>query len=195
MALFTKLDAVNQILSGIGESPVSSLSSGLPDAETAERFLDEISMDVQESGWQCNTDTNLKLYPNAEGNIALPINVLKVDSSGTDARRDVVEREGKLYDRDNKTFIFTSPITVDIVFQLAFEDLPYRFRKYVAAKTARIYQERTEGSVALDSFLRKEEEDCKAKWLDTEADNDDLNVLSSSQSVVEITRRNAPRRY
>ena len=195
MATFSKLDAVNQILSGIGESPVSSLDSGLPDAEFAERFLEETSLDIQESGWQCNTDTNLLLSPNVSGFIPLPADTLRVDSSGPDAYRDLVERDAKLYDRDNKTFIFTRPVTVDIIQQLGFESLPFRLRKYIAAKAARVYQERTEGSVSLDSFLRKEEEDCKAKWLDTEADGDDLNVLESSRSVQVITRRNNPRRY
>lgn len=194
MATFSKLDAVNQILSGIGESPVSSLNSGLPDAESAERFLDETSLDIQESGWQCNTDSGLTLTPDVTGNIHLPGPTLRVDSSGPDAYRDLVERDNRLYDRDNKTFIFTRAVTVDLVQQLDFESLPYRLRKYITAKAARVYQERTEGSVALDSFLRKEEEDCKAKWLDTEADGDDLNVLTSSDSVREITRRNYPRR-
>ena len=38
----SKLEAVNIILDGIGETPVSSLDSGLPDAEAAETKLNEI---------------------------------------------------------------------------------------------------------------------------------------------------------
>lgn len=192
---FNKLDAVNQILAGIGESPVSSLSSGLPDAESAERCLDEVSTDVQESGWQCNTDEGLELSPNLQGYITLPASTLKVDSTGKDKRRDIIERDGRLYDRDNRTFIFTSSVEVDLVQELTFESLPYRLRKYIAAKAARVYQERTEGSVSLDSFLRREEDECKAKFLESEAESDDLNVLTASESVARITARNNPRRY
>lgn len=195
MATFSKLDAVNQVLAGIGESPVSSLNSGLPDAESAESVLEEVSVDIQESGWQCNTDNNLQLSPDVTGTIYLPVSTLRVDSAGSDSDRDLVERDGRLYDRDNKTFIFTRAVFVDLIQQLDFESLPYRLRKYIATKAARVYQERTEGSVSLDSFLRKEEEDCKAKWLDTEADGDDLNVLNRSRSVQEVVRRNNNRRF
>ena len=43
----TQLQAVNSMLSTIGEAPVNSLSSGLVDAETAETVLNEVSRDVQ----------------------------------------------------------------------------------------------------------------------------------------------------
>ena len=42
----SKLEAVNIILDGIGETPVSSLDSGLPDAEAAETKLNEIHKTV-----------------------------------------------------------------------------------------------------------------------------------------------------
>ena len=39
----TKLEAVNTLLSSIGEAPVNSLTSGLVDAELAETILDSTS--------------------------------------------------------------------------------------------------------------------------------------------------------
>ena len=43
----TKLEAVNTMLSTIGEAPVNNLSSGLVDAETAETILNNVSRSVQ----------------------------------------------------------------------------------------------------------------------------------------------------
>ena len=44
--MLTKLEAVNIVLDSIGETPVSSLTSGLPDAESAEAKLDEVTTEV-----------------------------------------------------------------------------------------------------------------------------------------------------
>ena len=55
MAL-TKLEAVNIVLDAIGESPVSSLTSGLPDAEAAEAKLDEVRTEILSRGWHQNME-------------------------------------------------------------------------------------------------------------------------------------------
>ena len=47
----TKLEAVNIMLSTIGENPVNSLTSGLVDAELAETILGSVSKAVQSEGW------------------------------------------------------------------------------------------------------------------------------------------------
>jgi len=46
MAATTKLDAVNTMLSAIGEAPVNSLSSGLVEAEIAETILNTTYREV-----------------------------------------------------------------------------------------------------------------------------------------------------
>ena len=50
-----KLEAVNIMLSCIGESPVNSLVSGLADAEAAELILNRVSKESQTEGWHFNT--------------------------------------------------------------------------------------------------------------------------------------------
>jgi hypothetical protein len=190
MAQLSKLDAVNIILDALGETAVSSLNSGLADAEKAERVLDEQTTDVLEEGWHCNTDFNLQLVPDINGNIGLPNGTLRIDTSGTSADVDAVERDGKLYDREHQTSIFTKPVYVDITYDLGFETLPYRLRKYIAHKAARVYQERTLGSVQLDSPLRADEQDAHAKWLSADEESSDSNVLRDSDSVRRIAYRN-----
>lgn len=192
MARLSKLEAVNIMLDAIGETPVSSLSSGLPDAEAAERVLNEISRDVQESGFHCNTDEELTLVPDVDGYIQLPQNTLKVDPSGDSQYLDLVERAGKLYDRENATYEFSEAVVVDLVIELDYQELPYRLANYIARRAARIYHERVLGSVALDSMIQKNEDDAKAKLEDSEFDADDANVLRQSESVRRIAWRNNP---
>lgn len=187
-----KLEAVNIILDTLMEDQVSSLTSGLPDAEAAERLLDEVSRDVQADGYHCNTDEEFVLTPDTDGNMNLPSNCLHIDTSGDDEDRDVVQRGTKLYDRDEQTFTFDGPLTVRLVSLLDFADLPYRLAYYIAVRAARTYQEREMGSVSLDTTASRKEAEAKAKLEDTEADADDANVLRQSKSVMRVAWRRNP---
>ena len=52
----TELEAVNTILSTIGEAPINSLTGALPvDATVAKNVLSEIAREVQSAGWHFNT--------------------------------------------------------------------------------------------------------------------------------------------
>ena len=89
----TKLEAVNIILDSIGETPVSSLESGLPDAEAAVTKLDEINKTVQSKGWHQNTEKKLKLVPDSNKNIVVANNYLRVDTTGTTKSINVAPRK------------------------------------------------------------------------------------------------------
>lgn len=189
MAILPKLDAVNSILEAIGESPVNSLSSGNADAEAAERKIDEITKQVLAKGWDCNTFYDLRLTPNNAGEIVLPSNTLKVDSSDTDAGRKVTFRAGKLYDLEKNSFVFTAPVTVNLVELQAFDDLPYALANYIMCRAGRIFQEGSMGSATLDGFTKRREEEAWAAWQDENADTSNDNVLQSSPSVRTIAYR------
>ena len=64
----TKIDAVNRILSNIGQSPVTVLDSGNPLVEMAELVLDEISSAVQSEGWMYNTEYAYPFTPDSNNN-------------------------------------------------------------------------------------------------------------------------------
>ena len=52
----TELEAINTILSTIGESPLNTLSGSLPvDGTMAKNVLNEINREVQSMGWHFNT--------------------------------------------------------------------------------------------------------------------------------------------
>ena len=113
----TKLEAVNVMLTSIGEAPVNSLISGLEDAELAETILESVNKETQSKGWIFNTDLKLSLSPNTDNQIVLPDNYLRVDTRDTlrSSKKDIVERGRKLYDRIGNSFTFTDAVTVDVV--------------------------------------------------------------------------------
>lgn len=195
---FSKLDAVNIVLSGIGETPVSSLSSGLPDAESAERALDETSRDIQEKGWHCNTEkVTLKRSSTAGtvNQILLPGNTLKVDTTDEHDDVNVAQRGSKLYNLDDATYEFDKDLKVEIVYNLDFDDLPYRLAYYIAWVAAGRYQMREMGSSAIAEWIQAEIIQAKAALDDSEEFADDANVLRDSKSVRQVAYRNSYRRW
>ena len=66
LAKTTKLEAINTMLSNVGEAPVNSLTGSLTnDVQLAQNILDEISREVQSAGWHFNTDKEVPLAPDS----------------------------------------------------------------------------------------------------------------------------------
>ena len=71
--VLSKLEAVNLMMTAIGETPVNSItSSTTTDVSIAIQILDNVSREVQSVGWHFNSDTNYKLVPNSSNQIELP---------------------------------------------------------------------------------------------------------------------------
>tara|TARA_R110002096_G_scaffold398634_1_gene594763 strand:+ start:650 stop:1249 length:600 start_codon:yes stop_codon:yes gene_type:complete len=189
----SKIEAVNIILESIGEAPVSSLTSGLPDAEAAESKLNEINKSVQARGWHQNIDYNLKLMPNNNSLIYVPSNYLRVDTTRDSQYINVTVRNYNsrlaLYDIKKQTYIFTKALFVDVVYLIQFEDLSLELSTYIAYLAARKFQESQMQSVALDNFTRRGEMEAYAALLDAESETDDANILTDSPYVAYATYR------
>lgn len=184
----TKLEAVNIMLASIGEAPINSLDSGLVDAEMAETILDAVTRSVQSEGWTYNTEYSMKLTPDVDDHITIPVNTLKIDP--TNRHLNLVRRGGKLYDPHNHTFKFKQPVLADIVVALPFEDLPETSRRYIAIKSARTFQDRTVGSTQLHGFQKHDEEMAYVKMVRDESQVGDHSFLNDSQTQ-SITNRRA----
>jgi len=194
--MLTKLDAVNIILNVIGETPVSSLTSGLPDAEAAEQKLDSTIMEVLAKGWQQNTESDIYMSRNYDGEIIVPRQYLRVDTTGMDKDINITVRKQngkrKLFDLRNYTFKFTKDLLVEILLEIEFEALNFELQNYIAFRSARKFQESAMGSATLDSFAGRQEQEAYAALLDAEAENEDTNILRSSAHVFYATHRNSP---
>lgn len=169
MPLTTELEAVNTMLSTIGESPVTQITvtTSLPiSAVTAITVLDEVSREVQSEGWHFNTVNKQTLSPNSSDEIVLAADIMHVDT--LDHSKDIVQRGGKLFNREDNTFTFTSDIDVRLMFLLDFTDLPEQARRYITLKASRVFQARTVGSQELEQQILRDE--LKARYNLEEAD-------------------------
>lgn len=207
----TKLEAVNDILASIGEDPVNSLSSGLPEAEDAERFLDRESRRIQMRGWQVNTLKNYVLTPNASNQFVLPDNTLKVDTVNSRSTRPgatvtpskwinvAMRRSGDdtkwlLWDVDknSETWTDVTTMTVDLVQFLEFANLNPSLQIYVWTSAAHRFQKESMGSAALYQFTKEEVEQAELMAVNEDMENEDMNLIRDNMHVHYIAYRRNP---
>ena len=183
----TELEAINTMLSTIGESPVNAVEdTGNVDVVIARQILQTVSREVQARGWHFNTEKNYTITPDSEGYLVLPNTVLKVDTVYPDCSKDVVVRGSRLYDREKHTYVFTDAVKVDMTILLTFDELPEVARNYATIRASRIFQERVVGSDTLHAFNSQDEARAMVSLMEHEADTADLNILSGNYSVYRI---------
>lgn len=131
-----KLDAINQMLSAIGQSPVTTIIQNQhPDVLSAIAVLNRVDRKVQSKGWWFNTDYGLTLAFNPLTlEVVVPMTTLGVEPS--DSSLPYVQRGTRLYDYINTTFELGVSVDVDIKQLLIFENLPESAAAYIAAKAS-----------------------------------------------------------
>lgn len=190
----TELEAVNLMLMSIGQAPVSTLEvTGIVDVNNAKMRLTEVTRRVCGMKFNWNTDEEYELSPDVDGVIAVPAGVLKIDPSDVTQnyvlRRHPTKNILALYNKDEKTFTFTDPVEVDIVWGFVFEDLPQAARDYIAVAAGRKFQANVVGSQILDKF---EEDDEQRAWIElhkTALRSQDSNVFRSNPALSRFRNR------
>ena len=137
----TELSAVNSILGSIGQSPITAINlTNLQNPEIAlvHNILMEVTKDVQNEGWHFNQEEHYKQSPDGNGNFLIPNNYLRFDvhEGLYDKTKDVVKRNGKLYDKVEHTDVFTSDLYFDITYLFDFEDIPSAIQRYIIARAS-----------------------------------------------------------
>jgi len=178
----TKLDAVNIILSNIGQAPVVNLESGNPMVETAEVVLDEISRTVQSEGWVFNTEFSYPFTPDASSEILIPDNVLSLDLPAI-SRHFAQIRGGKLYNRTDHTYEWSDSQKLDVVWLFDYEDLPEAFKNYITIRAANVFAGRSVGSSEAVRFGQQEELQSRAGALEYDTQQGDYSVFGDSQGL------------
>lgn len=137
----SELEAVNTMLTAIGSAPVSSLTGvQSPDVAVARHILTEVRRDVLLQGWTFNTEYEYPLTPGADGRIRVPLGTLRIDVDPYRFQEiDPVQRGLYLYDRKSHSYTFSSPIKVELIMDLPWDQLPEVARNYIAARAATIF--------------------------------------------------------
>ena len=186
----TELEAVNSMLEAIGADPVTSLSSTTDsDVVHAVSVLSEVSREVQSQGWDFNTDFEFAITRTVDNEYLVPSNVIDIDVSDKHPTVNAVFRNGKLWDKDKKTFVWTQTLTFDVTWLFPFDQLPQTARHYIAMKAARKFQSRMVGSSTLEKYTAQDEMDAQTIFVDAEALTADHNILTGNYSVYRVLNR------
>jgi len=193
----TELQAVNIMLSGIGEAPVNSITGTTTvDVSVAKNILDETSMSIQSIGWHFNTQTNYtSLALDQDNKIPLPSNCVKVDASKDFRHINITLRNGYLYDLEKHTDIFTTAPSVDMVLVQQFEQLPEYARQYITAKASRRFASRFIGDKAIVELLSADENEALMSFHQADSQEADVNMLEGDSNTYSIINRPTRRTY
>jgi hypothetical protein len=188
MAPTTKLEAINTMLSAIGEAPVTQLNSGLVEADIAETILESVNREVQGQGLHFNRELNVTFNPDSNNNIVLPADILRADTTQNTSNPDLVQRGLKMYNRVTSTYNITQAVTLDLVVLLNFEDIPEVAKRYITIRAARIFLDRVVGSATLHGFNQEDETRALLELRDMEAEGQDFSIFNNYDTYSIIDR-------
>lgn len=179
-----ELDAVNEVLSSIGSSPVSSLEDdNNVDVINAKRLIEGVSREIQSRGWFFNTLRKIHLDPEINRNkynVPCPNSYIRFESTG----KKLIRRNGYFFDNYANTSIFKDGIDMDVLIkELPFEELPEQARKYITVRASRIFQMRYLGDDGLDTHLQIEETAAYGDLIDYELSTGDYNVFEDGDFI------------
>jgi hypothetical protein len=182
----TKLQAVNTMLTCIGETPVSSLDTTVSvDVAIALTILDEVQRDLMQRSWRWNTIKNQTLTVDIDGKVAVPPSWVRVDHP----TNDYAKRGGFLYDRTNDTSTFGANVGgLEAVVFLAWEDMPEAARRYCMIRGGRTLAARMVGSEKIVGLTERDE---KMAWMalkEFESEQSDLNIFDNADIASYIRR-------
>tara|TARA_R110002126_G_scaffold106295_3_gene241161 strand:- start:239 stop:808 length:570 start_codon:yes stop_codon:yes gene_type:complete len=181
----TELEAVNVLLTTIGEAPVNTLTGNqVTDVAIAKQVLNEVSREVQAQGWHFNTEQGVPLTPDVDGFIVVPADTARIDAQDF----NTVVREDKLFNLSDRTFTFASKIKVDIVYYQDFLVMPQQAKKYITTRASRIYSDRMLNSESIHKMTTGDEQRALIDLKEFEGDTGDFNMMDS-YSVARVMNR------
>ena len=168
----TELSAVNSILGSSGQSPVTTLNFTNPEVSYIYNILTEVNKDVQNEGWHFNTEYHVETNPDTNKNVTLPTNTLRytLHDGQYDKNKDLVVRDGKLYDLVNHTNEFDGSIYLDLVTLYKFEDIPNVFQRYITYRSAVRAAAQLVSNPQLVQLLTQDEAKARAACMEYECD-------------------------
>ena len=186
----SELEAVNLLLSAIGEAAVSSLETATTvEVTQAKKLLSNVNRAAQQKGWHFNTEWDVVLTRDSDDRIPLSESILSVYQPGQ--LMTIRGRSGNMYayDLDNNTFTWTKNLNNAVTITLLdFIDSPNTFRQYVTTRAARIFQEEIIGQVSAETVNRQEEAEAYADLLDDDAERAGLNVAYGTLDMLNTTQ-------
>ena len=189
----SELEAINTILSTIGEAPLNTLIGSLPvDGTIAKNVLSEVSREVQSQGWHFNTHYKVTLSRDTNNKIPLATNIVRVE---IDPRRyskvsyDIVQRNNELYNlAKNEDTFDTNFKDATVVYLLPFDEIPEQAKRYITIRSARIFHDRTLGANTIHKFSQEDEAKSLSILKQAESHTGDYSIFDSPEQAYTILR-------
>ena len=191
----TELQAINTMLSFIGEAPVSSITGNIgTDVAVAVNILDETSMSVQSQGWFFNREFEVTQARDSDNKVPLDSNCVQAEASRPyQYLYQYTIRNGFLYDLKNHTDVFTYNPQIDKVLVQQFEHLPEYARRYIVVKASRRFAARYVGATELIKMAQLDEQEAHMAFEQADSRAMDANMLNDDYNTSYIAKR-GPRR-
>jgi hypothetical protein len=188
----TELEAINTMLSTIGEAPVSSLSGTLPnEVSTAQSILNEVNRDVQSQGWHFNIELEYPLSLDSNSKIPLATNIVRVELNPNKYSKntyDVIQRGLFLYNRQGRSLVFDKDLEATVVILLDFTEIPEQARRYITIRASRIFVDRMIGSSEMRGYTSQDETIALASLKQAETSTADHNIFNNYDTYRVIDR-------
>jgi hypothetical protein len=198
----TELSAVNSILGAIGQSPVTTLGSVTnnsgdeitntyenPEVAFIYNIFKESCRDVQNEGWHFNKEYHVAFNPDGDGFITIPNNVLRLDVTDgyRDRYKDVVKRDGKLYDKTNHSNVFDGELLCDVVYLFSYTDIPSVFQRYIVYKASTRAATQLIANTNLAQLLSQQETLARSSCLEYECNQGNHTMFGFPEESVSNT--------
>lgn len=183
----TKLEAVNEMLEGLGEPPVDQLDTGGVSIEAeAEAILDRERRRVLGAGpaklgaWHSTLLDRKRFSFDVGSPYPAPdfTEFIYVRWASHPYKR-VAIRDGVLYDMDEDQVINTGEVVLDVALDRPFEDLSPRLKDYVVASASVAFQRAKKRGREDDAFLRDKLRGAKVHAMQEDFELSRLNVLGT----------------
>ena len=189
----SELQAINTMLSAIGEAPINTLepTTETADVSMAKNVLTEVSRETQAMGWHFNRETDVTLSPSLDNEILLPTTAAYVDVESINAgTKQYIQRGEKLYNKTDHTFTITSSLKCTVIYMLPWEDLPQSARHYIMIKAARRLQDRVVGASDQHTYNQVDEFQALIALKANESREGDFSIFDNNDVYRVISRSN-----
>ena len=193
----TRLDAVNRMLSAVGQLPVTTITGSIPaDATHALNVLNEIDLEQQTRGWHFNKE-KVTLTADGAGKITVPtaaaVAVDQWDHPNTDATIRDDSGTLRFYDLKNHTFVWGAGATlnVNVTYLFDFEATPGPFRIYVTLRAGRIFMDRTGRSQVGHAITERDEIEA-LRQLKKQESRESIRTVFDGWAAARVVNREYP---
>lgn len=173
-----KLDVINGMLASMGQASINSLTESNSFRDTGLKRLDLCQRRILSRGFWFNVEKRT-LTPDQYGYIKVPMDLLELRNSKY-AQVKYHRRGDKVYNHTEGTYIFTGDVTVEVVYNMDFDELPTLAADYIGAVAVQEFQTDYDGD---ETKMRRLNERKREAWIAFNSEDIRQKAVVMNQNV------------